>query len=146
MQSALLPPGTCHEVTEEATNNAVTRLPCTLTHIVGELSQMRWLIFPLATQTLVGIALTFRHMSLNSWEPDDGIRRSADWLSLGTGVIFLTSAGLGWYSYSRNEPSCWGFTGTRLLKLCLDMTGLVLFYFVLFRAKSTVSPETPEEQ
>ena len=43
--------------------------------------------------------------------------------------------GLGWYSYSLNVVLCWGFTGFRLLKMCLDVTGLVLLYFVLFSRK-----------
>jgi hypothetical protein len=97
---------------------------------------MRWLIFPLAIQTIVGVALTFRHMSLNAWESSEGIRRPADWLSLATGAIFLTSAGFGWYTYSRNQLSCWGFSGIPLVKLCMDVTGLLLLYLVLFRTKS----------
>jgi hypothetical protein len=105
---------------------------------------MKWLIIPLAIQTIAGIALAFRPMSLNMWESSEGVRRPGDWLSLGTGIIFLTSAGLGWYSYSLNVVLCWGFTGFRLLKMCLDVTGLVLLYFVLFRAKSTAPAETPE--
>ena len=106
---------------------------------------MKWLIFPLAIQTMAGIALTFRHLSLNAWESNENAIRPFDWLSLVTGVIFLMSAGLGWRAYLLNEVSCWGFSGIRLLKLCLDVLGLVLLYFVLFRSKPTISSETSEE-
>jgi hypothetical protein len=107
---------------------------------------MKWLIVPLAIQTIAGIALAFRSISLNVWESNEGIDNRGDWLSFVTGVVFLTSAGLGWYGYSQNEVWCWGLTGFRLLKSCLDAIGLMLLYFVFFRAKPTVSTETPEEQ
>src|SRR5580704_8843271 len=88
---------------------------------------MRWLIFPLTIRTMTGIALTFRPLSLNKWEPNEGVRRSGDWLALVTGIIFLSSAGLSWYGYTHNRSWwCWGLTGLPLLKFCLDVIGLVL--------------------
>ncbi len=99
---------------------------------------MKWLIIPLATQTIAGIALAFRSVSLNAWESNEGIHDRGDWLSLVTGTVFLTSAGLGWYGYSQNVAWCWGFTGLPLVKTCVDAIGLVLLCFVFFRAQSTV--------
>ena len=106
---------------------------------------MKWMIVPLAIQTLGGIALAFRSVSLNAWEPNEGIHERDERLSLVTGIVFLASAGLGWYGYSQNGAWCWGFTGLRLLKLCIDAVGLVLLYFIFFHLKP-VAPETPEEQ
>ena len=104
--------------------------------IMAESWQMKWLVIPLAIQTLAGIALAFRSVSLNTWESSEGIHDRDDWLSLATGIVFLTGAGLGWYGYSQKMAWCWGFTGLRLLKTCMDAIGLVLLYFV-FRAQST---------
>jgi hypothetical protein len=106
---------------------------------------MSWLIVPLAIQTMAGVALTFRTVSLNKWDEGEGIHSSADWLTLGTGIIFLLSAGLGWYTYAHSGILCWGLTGPRLLKFCLDVAGLVLLYFIWFRMKPTSPTETMEE-
>jgi hypothetical protein len=102
---------------------------------------MKWLIVPLAIQTIAGIALAFRSVSEYTWESNAGINDRDDRLSLVTGIVFLTSAGLGWYGYSQNVAWCWGFAGFRLVKSCLDAIGLVLLYFVFFRAKLTASAE-----
>jgi len=104
--------------------------------------QMKLLILLLAIQTIAGIALAFRSVSLNSWEPNDGIHDRDERPSLVTGIVFLTSAGVGWYGYSQNAAWCWGFSGLRLVKSCVDAIGLVLLYFVFFGAK----PTAPEEQ
>ena len=106
---------------------------------------MRWLIVPLTLQTMAGIALTFRPLSFNMWESNEGIRSSGDWIALLTGIIFLSSAGWSWYAYAHHRIWCWGFSGLPLLKFCLDVIGLVLLYFVLFRMKSTSPIETTEE-
>jgi hypothetical protein len=106
---------------------------------------MKWLIVPLTIQTLAGIALAFRSVSLNMWEANDGINDRSDWLSLVTGVVFLTGAGLGWYGYSQGVVWCWGLSGFRLLKSGVDATGLVLLWFVLFRAKPSAT-EAQEER
>jgi hypothetical protein len=95
---------------------------------------MSWLIIPLAIQTMAGVALTFRNLSFNVWEESDGVHGSADRLALGTGIVFLSSAGLGWYAYMHGGIYCWGFTGLPLLKLSLDVIGVVLLYFVFFGA------------
>src|ERR1700739_123839 len=98
---------------------------------------MGWLIFPLAIQTMAGIALAFPPLSLNMWESSEGVHKAGDWLALGTGIIFLSSAGLSWYGYVHNRAWwCWGLSGLPLLKFCLDVIGLVLLFFVLFRMKS----------
>jgi hypothetical protein len=107
---------------------------------------MSRLIVPLAIQTMAGVALTFRTGSLNTWEEGEGVHSSTDWLTLGTGIIFLLSAGLGWYVYAHSRILCWGFSGPPLLKLCLDVTGLVLLYFIWFRMKPTSPTETMEEE
>lgn len=113
---------------------------------VGESSQMKLIIVLLAIQTSAGIALAFRSISLNMWESNEGIHSREDWLSLGTGAVYLMSAGLGWYGYSQHMPYwCWGLSGLRLFKLCLDLIGLVLLYFVLFHAKSTIPTEMSDE-
>jgi hypothetical protein len=108
--------------------------------------QMKLLMILLAIQTMGGIALAFRSISLNAWESNEGIQNREDRLSLVTGVVFLTGAGLGWYGYSQNVLWCWGFAGLRLLKLCIDAIGLVLLCFIFFRAKSSDALETTEEQ
>ena len=41
---------------------------------------------------------------------------------------------IGWYAYAHPGIHCWGFTGLPLLKLCLDVIGVVLLYFVFFGA------------
>jgi hypothetical protein len=107
---------------------------------------MKWLIVPLAIQTIAGIALAFRSVSLNTWESDEGIHNSGDRLSLVTGIVFLSGAGLGWYGYSLTQAWCWGFTGFRLVKTCVDAIGLVLLYFVFFRAESTGDVKTRREE
>lgn len=94
---------------------------------------------------MAGFALTFRPLSFNKWEASEGIHGFADWLTFGAGLIFLSSAGLGWYLYAHYRLACWGLTGLPLLKLCLDMLGIVLLWFTWFRVKATVSTETTEE-
>lgn len=74
------------------------------------------------------------------WESNEGIHDRNDWLSLGVGIVYLTSAGLGWYGYSQHMAVCWGLSGLRLCKVCLDVVGLVLLYFVFFPAKATPAP------
>jgi hypothetical protein len=106
---------------------------------------MKWLIVPLTIQTLAGIALAFRSVSLNMWEANDGINDRSDWLSLVTGSVFLTGAGLGWYGYSQGVVWCWGLSGLRLLKSGVDVTGLVLLWFVFFRPKPSAT-EAQEER
>jgi hypothetical protein len=101
-------------------------------------------MIPLAVQTIVAFALTFRSISFNMWETNEGIHNREDWLSLVTGGVFLTGAGLGWYGYSQHEVWCWGFSGLRLLKTCVDALGLVLLYIFFFRAKSIAPTETSE--
>jgi hypothetical protein len=102
---------------------------------------MSWLIIPLTVQTTAGFLLTFRSFSLNMWEPNEDAHGSIDWLSTGTGLIFMLSAGYGWYRWQHDRAVCWGFSGLPLLKFCLDLIGLVLLYFVLFRPKAPVSVE-----
>ena len=114
--------------------------------IVAKSLQMKWIIVPLGIQTIAGITLTFRSVSLSTWEPNEGIQNRSDWLSTVTGVVFLASAGLGWYVYAQNMVSCWGLTGLRLLKTCVDGIALVLLYFVFFRAKPDALIEPSEEQ
>jgi hypothetical protein len=111
---------------------------------VGESSQMKLLIVLLAIQTIAGFALAFRSISFNMWESNEGIHSRDDRMSLVTGIVFLASAGLGWYGYLHNVVWCWGFSGLRLLKTCVDAIGLVLLYFIFFRAKSIASTETSE--
>jgi hypothetical protein len=122
-----------------------TEITCLAMQIVAESWQMKWLIVPLAIQTIAGIALAFRSVSLNTWESDEGIHNPGDRLSLVTGIVFLSGAGLGWYGYSQTQAWCWGFTGLRLVKTCVDAIGLVLLYFVFFRTESTTPPEAQEE-
>jgi len=106
---------------------------------------MRIVIVSLVIQTMAGIALVFRPLSLNDWEPNEGINRPGDWLALVTGIIFLSSAGIGWYAYAHNQIGRWGFSRFPLLRFCLDVIGLVLLYFILFRMKSSPSNETTEK-
>jgi|HubBroStandDraft_2_1064218.scaffolds.fasta_scaffold763112_2 hypothetical protein len=102
---------------------------------------MSFLMVALSVQTIAGFVLTSRSFSLNMWEPSDGIHRSSDWLALGTGLIFLLSAGYGWYRWIHNYTACWGFSGLPLVKLCLDQIGLVLLYFVFFKTKVPLSED-----
>jgi len=67
---------------------------------------MKWLIVPLAIETLAGIVLAFRSVSLNLWEENEGVNNRSDWLALATGIVFLTGAGLGWYGYSQGVVWC----------------------------------------
>jgi TPR repeat protein len=105
-----------------------------------------WLIFILAVQAMAGIALAFSPLSLNMWEQSEGIRSSRDWLSIGTGVLFLLVAGLSWYGYTHNLIWCliYGFTGFEMLNWSLNAIALVLLYFVFFSKKSPI-PESPQE-
>jgi hypothetical protein len=91
----------------------------------------------LAVQALAGFALAFRPLSLNRWEPNEGVRDSRDWLSIGTGALFLATAGLSWYGYTHNLIWCWiyGVTGFELFKWSLNAIALVLLFFVLFHKK-----------
>jgi len=107
---------------------------------------MKLLIVPLAIQTIAGMALAFRSISFNMWESNEGIHSRGDWFSLLTGIVFLSSAGLGWYGYSQGAAWCWGLSGLRLIKSCVDAVGLVLLLFVFFRAKWIAQSETTEEQ
>src|SRR5579872_3375477 len=107
---------------------------------------MKLVVILLAMQTIVAFALTFRSISFNVWESNEGIRNREDWLSLVTGGVFLTGAGLGWYGCLQHVGGCWGFTGLRLLKLCVDAIGFVLLYFLYIHLKSTTSAESSEEQ
>jgi TPR repeat protein len=102
-----------------------------------------WLIALLVIRAMAGIALAFRPLSLNMWEPNEGIPDHRDWLSVGTGSLFLFTSVLGWYGYTHNLIWCWvyGVTGFQLLKWCLDAFALVLLYFVFFPRKT---PETEE--
>jgi hypothetical protein len=107
---------------------------------------MKVVMILLAMQTIVAFALTFRSLSFNVWESSEGIHTREDWLSLATGGVFLAGAGLGWYGYSQHMPYwCWGLSGFRLCKLCLDLIGLVLLYFIFSQAKSTTCAEKPDE-
>jgi hypothetical protein len=108
--------------------------------------QMKLVIILLAMQTIVAFALTFRSISFNVWELNEGIHNREDWLSLVTGGVFLTGAGLGWYGCLQHVGWCWGFTGLRLLKLCVDAIGFVLLYFLYVHLKSTTSADSSEEQ
>ena len=107
---------------------------------------MKLLIVLLAIQTIAGMALAFRSISFNMWESNEGIHSRGDWFSLLTGIVFLSSAGLGWYGYSQGVAWCWGLSGLRLIKTCVDAIGLVLLFFVFIRAKWIAQTETPEEQ
>ena len=90
----------------------------------------------LAIQAMAGIAFAFRPLSLNLWEPNEGIHDRGDWLSVGAGALLLFTAGFSWYGYSHNLFWCWiyGVTGFQLLKWSLDASALVLLYFA-FRQK-----------
>jgi len=106
---------------------------------------IKWLAFLLTIQMLAGIAFAFRPLSFNIWEPNEGIHDAGDWLSLAVGILFLSSAGLSWYGLAHHRLWCWAFTGIPLLKLILDVTGLVLLYFSLFQAKPLPPEDSTEE-
>ena len=107
---------------------------------------MKIVMILLAMQTIVAFALTFRSLSFNMWESNEGTHTREDWLSLATGGVFLAGAGLGWYGYALHMPYwCWGFKGLRLLKLCIDAIGFVLLYILAAHIKSTASADPPEE-
>lgn len=104
-----------------------------------------WLVTFLVIQAIAGVALAFRPLSLNMWEPNEGVHDSRDWLSVGTGVLFLVTAALSWYGYTHNLIWCWayGVTGFQLLKWFLDATAVALLYFVFFQKKqSEADPAT----
>jgi TPR repeat protein len=105
-----------------------------------------WLIFILGVQAMAGFALASGPLSFNLWEPNEGIHNSRDWLSVGTGTLFLITAGLSWYGYTHNLIWCWiyGFTGFELLKWSLNALSLILAYVVLVHNKPTVG-ELPAE-
>lgn len=104
---------------------------------------VQWLVLPLGVQTIAGLTLAFRGVSLNAWEPNQGIHSFNDRLAVITGVVFLSGAGLGWYLLLHNRVLCWGFGGLPLLKQCLDIIALVLLYFVWFgRARARSSEST----
>jgi TPR repeat protein len=102
-----------------------------------------WLIFLLAVQGLGGFAIASRPLSFNMWEQNEGAHDSRDWMSIGTGVLILTTAGMSWYGYTHNLIWCWiyGVTGFALLKWSLNTIALVLLYIVFFHRK----PSAPEE-
>ncbi len=60
-----------------------------------------WLVSILVIQAIAGIALAFRPLSLNMWEPNEGVHEYRDWLSIGTGALFLLTAALSWYGYTQ---------------------------------------------
>jgi TPR repeat protein len=105
------------------------------------------LIFLLTVQALGGFVLVSRPLAFNMWERSEGIRDSRDWLSMGTGAIFLVTAGLSWYGYTHNLIWCWiyGVTGFALLKWSLNAIALVLLYIVFFRRKPS-APEAAQEE
>jgi TPR repeat protein len=105
-----------------------------------------WLVPFLVIQAMAGITLAFRPLSLNMWEPSEGIHDYRDWLSVGTGTLFLLTAGMSWYGYTHNLIWCWiyGVTGFQLLKWSLDAFALVLLYFVCFQKKPLEAEETTE--
>lgn len=100
----------------------------------------------LVIQAMAGIAFAFRPLSLNIWEPNEGIHDRGDWLSVGTGTLLLLTVGLSWYGYTHNLFWCWiyGVTGFQLLKWSLDASALVLLYFV-FHQKKPLQPQGPTE-
>ena len=95
----------------------------------------------LVIQAGAGIAFAFRPLSLNIWEPNEGIHDRGDWLSVWTGVLLLLTVGLSWYGYTHNLFWCWiyGVTGFQLLKWSLNASALVLLYFV-FHQKKPLQP------
>jgi TPR repeat protein len=105
-----------------------------------------WLVPFLVIQAMAGIALAFRPLSLNMWEPNEGVHDYRDGLSVGTGALFLLTAGLSWYGYTHNLIWCWvyGVTGFQLIKWSLDAVALALLYFVFF-PKKTLETEEPTE-
>lgn len=105
---------------------------------------MLWVIFTLSIQTLAGLMLASRPLSLNVWEPNQGMHGFRDWLAIVTGVVFLLGAGLGWYGYAHNRI-CWGHTGLPAVKLSVDMIAVVLLYFVYFGRRSTSSSGPTDE-
>jgi hypothetical protein len=99
-----------------------------------------WLVLFLVIQAIAGAALAFHPLSLSMWEPNEGVHDYRDWLSVGTGALFLLNAGLSWYGYTHNLIWCWvyGVTGFQLLKWSLDTFALLLLYFVFFQTKPVV--------
>lgn len=98
-----------------------------------------WLALVLIFQGGVGFVLAFRPLSLNFWEPNQGIHGFHDWLSIGTGALLLLTAGLKFYGYTHNLIWCliYGFTGFQLLTWFLQAIAMVLLYVVFFGKKST---------
>jgi len=104
-----------------------------------------WLIVILAIQAIAGIALAFRPVSLNIWEPSEGMQNRREWLSIAAGTLFLFNAGLSWYGYTHNLIWCWvyGCTGFQLLKWGLNLIALVLVSLVLIQGtERTRKPST----
>lgn len=95
------------------------------------------LVSVLVIQAIAGVALAFRPLSLNIWEPNEGVQDYRDWLSVGTGALFLLTAALSWYGYTHDLIWCWvyGVTGFQLLKWSLDAIALALLYCVFFQKK-----------
>lgn len=99
-----------------------------------------WLMAFLVVQALLGLVLVTRPLSLNLWERNEGTRDSHDWLSIGTGALFLVAAGIGWYGYTHYLIWCsiYGVTGFALFRWSLDTISLVLLYMVFFKKNPSV--------
>jgi len=106
-----------------------------------------WLICILAIQATAGFALAFRPLSLNLWEPNEGMRGISDWLSIATGILFLFAAGLSLYGYTHNLIWRWiyGVTGFELVKWSLNLIGLALLTLILFGKKTDSTDVSKEE-
>lgn len=95
----------------------------------------------LALQSLAGAALAFRPFSLNTWEPNEGFNLKRDWLAVGTGVLLLLGAGLGWYGYTHNLRRWWfdGFNEFTLLKWSVNTMAVAFALALACRNRGTVS-------
>jgi len=98
-----------------------------------------WLALLLAFQGSVGLALAFRPLSLNIWEPNRGIHGARDWLLMTTGALLLLTTGLKSYGYTHSLIWCliYGFTGFQLLTWSIEAIVIVLLYIGFFRMKPT---------
>lgn len=106
---------------------------------------LRWVKYPLILLTVAGLTLASRPLSLNSWEPSEGIHDSKNRLAFATGMILLSSVSLHWYWYVRGQLLCWGFSGLPLLAFCLDVIWFALLSNYFFGMKSD-SPAEPMEE
>lgn len=105
-----------------------------------------WVVGFLAIQVMVGFSLAFRPLALNIWEPSEGAYGWRDWVSVGTGALFLFTAALSWYGYTHNLIWCWvnRVTGFQLLRWSLESLELALLYFVSFQKKPHPTEEPNE--